>query len=308
MLCSYFFCIIPLPRCRCADYVKHLIELNKEKETAVEKAKSDLAQREHERLEKQKAAAEADADAVEGNSEPESETSSLTAFSSGEGAPPTSMSNDEEKDKPEDIGRRRSKRVRESLSTSEDGRGNSGAKKSKFGQKRKQYSPSAKQSSCTTDPSSSRKKVRLSDGRSKSINCDDNTLSSDEPWPGGRNISLDKMSSSVSEMTDSNQSSMVASRSRRKVGGAEDDASGERSSSSISSTAAVGPPRGGIKEKGHHHADLVDQGEAISSAHWPQKEVFRGQREDVAQPRLSSRLRGGIPNFQCTAAHCVAGR
>merc|ERR1712183_1086467 len=61
-----------------ADYVKHLIEKTEEKESAVKKAKSDLAEREQANLEKEKAAA---AVGMRESDETESETSSLTAAS-----------------------------------------------------------------------------------------------------------------------------------------------------------------------------------------------------------------------------------
>ena len=88
---------IPIP-CRCADYVKHLMELTEAKEAAVEKAKSDLEEKKQERRERRKKEkaeegdtevdpkAKDDADADMQESDHESETSSLTAFSSGEGA------------------------------------------------------------------------------------------------------------------------------------------------------------------------------------------------------------------------------
>ena len=115
---------------RCADYVKHLVELTKAKEAAIEQAKSDLEEKKQERLERKKKAAEegeggdnhgelkpkadnippaSDANAIMKDSDPESETSSLTAFSSGEGA-----------DDGKEEGVRCSKKIRAASSSSDD--------------------------------------------------------------------------------------------------------------------------------------------------------------------------------------------
>ena len=240
---------------RCADYVKHLVELTKAKEAAIEQAKTDLEEKKEERRERKKKAAEeaqggdndgnlqpkadnippasdVDADAVMQDSDPESETSSLTAFSSGEGA-----------DDGKEEGVRRSKKTRVASSSSDDVDRDGGKKTASTNTGKRKHDS-------TSDPPSSQKKVRLSTSGNKSSSAADHSLSSDESGPGGKNISLDKMSSSVSEMTDSNQSSSMVD-----IDTGVHDA--DRSTSSISSTAAVGPPRGGSREKIHRHADVV---------------------------------------------------
>ena len=238
------------------------MELTKAKEAAIEQAKSDLQEKKQERLERKKKAAEeaeeaeggtnegglktkadnippapsasadADADAIMQDSDPESETSSLTAFSSGEGA-----------DDGKEEGVRRSKRIRAASSSSDDVDPDGGKKTASAKTGKRKHGSSS-------DPPSSQKKVRLSTSGNKSSSAADDSLSSDESGPGGKNISLDKMSSSVSEMTDSNQSSSMI-----EIDAGMHDA--DRSTSSISSTAAVGPPRGGSREKRHCHADVI---------------------------------------------------
>lgn len=232
------------------------MELTKAKETAIEQAKSDLEEKKQERRESKKRAAEeaeeganddgglkakannippasdADANAIMQDSDPESETSSLTAFSSGEGA-----------DDGKEEGVRHSKKILAASSSSDD-IGRDGGKKTASTNTGKRKHGS------TSDPLSSQKKVRLPTSGNKSSSAADDSLSSDESGPGGKNISLDKMSSSVSEMTDSNQSSSMVD-----IDTGVHDA--DRSMSSISSTAAVGPPRGGSREKTHRHADVV---------------------------------------------------
>lgn len=238
---------------RCADYVKHLVELTKAKEAAIEEAKSDLEEKKQKRLEREKKAAEegegddnhgelkpkagnippaSDANAIMQDSDPESETSSLTAFSSGEGA-----------DDGKEEGARRSKKIRAASSSSDDVARNGEKKTASTNTGKRRHGS-------TSDPPSSLKKVRLSASGNKSSSAADDSLSSDESGPGGKNISLDKMSSSVSEMTDSNQSSSMVDIDT-------DVHDADRSTSSISSTAAVGPPRGGSREKIHRHADVV---------------------------------------------------
>jgi len=73
----YFFSFF-LSQFRCAEYVKHLKQVNKEKEEALEKAKNDLK-------EKQRKMEEENRSQQEGPSDPESTTSSLTASSGSEG-------------------------------------------------------------------------------------------------------------------------------------------------------------------------------------------------------------------------------
>ena len=230
------------------------MELTKAKEAAVEQAKSDLEMKEQERRERKKKAAEkaeggaheggveakadippalgANADAVMQDSDPESDTSSLTAPSSGEGG-----------DDGKEAGMRRSKRIRAASSSSDDMDPDGGKKTTSTNTGKRKHAPSS-------DLPTSQKKVRLSASGNKSSSAADDSLSSDESGPGGKNISLEKMSSSVSEMTDSNQSSSMV-----EIDTDVHDA--DRSTSSISSTAAVGPPRGGSREKRHRHADVV---------------------------------------------------
>ncbi len=264
---------IPVP-CRCADYVKHLMELTEAKEAAVEKAKSELEEKKQERREsrKKKKAEEGDkpagdvtavdpkakddADAPMQESDPESETSSLTAFSSGEGA-----------EDGKEGSARRSKRTRATgTSSPSDDVDDDGGKKIKSNDKRKHGTSSV--------PPASQKKVRLSTSGNKSSSAAGDSFSSDESGPGGRNISLDKMSSSVSEMTDSNQSSSMV-----EIDTGAHDA--DRSTSSISSTAAVGPPRGESREKKHHHTDVVIK---------EKKSERKGRKRKIAEAKEKTSL------------------
>ena len=272
-ICLYIANQILIP-CRCADYVKHLMELTESKEAAVEKAKSELEEKKEERMERRKKKkaeegdkpagdatavdlkAKDDAVAVMQESDNESETSSLTAFSSGEGAEDGNEGS-----------ARRSKRTRATgTSSPSDDVDADGGKKIKSNDKRKHGSKSV--------PPASQKKVRLTPSGNKSSSAAGDSFFSDESGPGGRNISLDKMSSSVSEMTDSNQSSSMA-----EIDTGAHDA--DRPTSSISSTAAVGPPRGESREKKHHHADVVIK---------EKKSERKGRKRKIAEAKEKTSL------------------
>ena len=244
------------------------MELTEAKEAAVEKAKSDLEEKKQERRERRKKKkaeegdtevdpkAKDDADADMQESDHESETSSLTAFSSGEGA-----------EDGKEGSARRSKRTRATgTSSPSDDVDADGGKKIKSNDRRTHGTSSV--------PPASQKKVRLSTSGNKSSSAAGDSFSSDESGPGGRNISLDKMSSSVSEMTDSNQSSSMV-----EIDTGAHDA--DRSTSSISSTAAVGPPRGESREKKYHHADVVIK---------EKKSERKGRKRKIAEAKEKTSL------------------
>lgn len=177
---------------RCADYVKHLMKTNKEKEAAVEKAKSDLEMKER-KLEEDKALNEA-------RSDPESVASSLTASSARS-------------------------------SEKEDG-SEGGARK------RKRKSPSSSETDGEANTDKSAKKPK----ENSSGDSADSSSGEEQGCGSAQNISLDKTTSSVSDITDSNRGSS---------GGSE-----QPSSSSISSTAAVA--RGtSSRDRADGHADVV---------------------------------------------------
>jgi len=166
----------------CADYLKHLVKDTKEKQDAVEKAKSDLEMKER----KMEEAARSD---------PESVTSSLTASTSN------SLRN-------------------------------------------KHSSIIRKRSSFPDDRVSKKSKINdISSEESSSNGSQDSSGSS------VNNISLHKISSNVSDITDSNRGTSSESGDRHKVV----EKVNCPSTSSISSTAAVA--RGTARE--HGHADIV---------------------------------------------------
>jgi len=245
----------------CADYVQHLIKATKEKEKAVEQAKSDLTIRER-KLEEDKALQES-------RSDPESVTSSLTASTAG--STPCSGSGSE----------------KEGAGGQLDSQNNSKKRKAESGSS----GSSEDQDNNTIEADVDKqimKKVRLTKEVAKGSGGDDSTSSTDSSigeegggsGPGGKNISLDKMSSSVSDITDSNRSSSDATgggngktsgKKRTSPSGSyngtgeqlssteDNDAgtsSGQPSSSSISSTAAV-VRGGGSRERHHKHSDVV---------------------------------------------------
>ena len=202
----------------CADYVKHLIEKTEEKESAVKKAKSDLAEREQANLEKEKAAA---AEGMRESDETESETSSLTAAS-----PPGTPSSGRKRGL-RGHRSRRSKRVRNLSAALSDG--NEGDRVD--GASRKD-----KESSSATDSM-------------------DDSSTGGETNPGGKNINIThhEANSTISDMTDSNRSEEPKPGSD---GGDEaDDASAFSTSSSVSSDAAV--VRGSFTDRRPRHADVV---------------------------------------------------
>lgn len=213
----------------CADYMKHLIKTTQEKEAAVEQAKLDLTVRE--------CKLEEDKGLLESRSDPESVTSTLTASTSASGGvkdsekmPPVVSRKDSSSGSDDDKKR---------LSSENEG-ATTGAKKAC----RVTVNESSAIASTSTDGSSGE------DG-----------ASGGSGGPSGvQNISIDKMSSSVSDMTDSNRGSSNGckgkSSERMQQGDSQVGASEAPSSSSISSTAAV--VRGeGIWDRPHGHADVV---------------------------------------------------
>lgn len=191
----------------CADYVKHLIKVTKEKEEAVNKAKSDLQVKER-KVEEEKALQES-------RSDPESVMSSLTSSTGDSGN--SSNSHHE------------AKKVSSENSSSEEGQ-----------RKRKSSSDSG-----------SNKKRKSNSGHSGSSES-----SGEEPQRSNQQ-SLDKTTSSVSDITDSNKDSSNSGSDTQNSNqrSDDDDASGTPSSISASSSAAV--VGGDGKKHRTKHADVV---------------------------------------------------
>jgi hypothetical protein len=197
--------------CRCADYVKHLIKVTKEKEDAVNKAKSDLQMKER-KVEEDKALQES-------RSDPESVMSSLTSSTGASG-----NSN----------GHHSAKKVSSENSSSEEGQ--------------------RKRKTSSSDGNNSNKKSRkCASGRSGS-----SSESSGEDPQRLNQQCLDKTTSSVSDITDSNKGSSNSGSDTQTSNqrSDDDDASGTPSSISASSSAAVVQGRDGRKHR-TKHADVV---------------------------------------------------
>jgi len=190
----------------CADYVKHLIKVTREKEEAVTKAKSDLQMKER-KVEEEKALQES-------RSDPESVMSSLTSSTGN-------SSNNHHT----------AKKVSSENSSSEEGQ-----------RKRKSSS----------DGTSSNKKRKSNSGHSGSSES-----SGEEPLRLNQQ-SLDKTTSSVSDITDSNKGSSNSgsdTQNSNQRSDDDDDASGTPSSISASSSAAV--VGRDVKKHRTKHADVV---------------------------------------------------
>ncbi len=208
--------------------MKHLILVTKEKEAKLAQTKADLAIRQQKLKEENVL--------QDSRSDPESVTSSLTAFStSSANANVNCMLNNVHGNG--------------NLSSSPDTTGKNTSK----GRKGKDLSHG------TSEPSS--------DETSKKLCSDDGSGLSSETGHKGKNISVNKMSSNVSDMTDSNKGSSDGKGDSRdsqnendaKVHShvASNEVSSQRSGEvEVSSTAAV---VSGIRsqEHGHQHGDVV---------------------------------------------------
>jgi hypothetical protein len=177
---------------RCADYLKHLSKVTKEKEELVEKAKSDLAMTER-KIEEEKANVE--------RSDPESVASSLTCGS-------------KKNDKHESDHKRKSE---------------------------------------MTDRLE-QKKVKVNDTASEASSND-----GQGSMPGMKSILLDKMSSDMSDISDSNKGSSESGDGKNEKAVCNLGVSG-----SVSSTAAIAPEN--VNESGRH-ADVVVKVWKPSSTH-----------------------------------------
>lgn len=192
----------------CADYVKHLIKVTKEKEEAVNKAKSDLQMKER-KVEEEKALQES-------RSDPESVMSSLTSSTGDSG----------------NSNHHSAKKVSSENSSSEE-------------EQRKRKPPS----DSTTSNKKSRKSPSGHSGSSESSGEDPQRLNQQ---------CLDKTTSSVSDITDSNKDSSNSGSDTQNSNqrSDDDDASGTPSSISASSSAAVVQGLDGKKHR-TKHADVV---------------------------------------------------
>ena len=241
---------------RCADYVKHLVKKTKEKEAAVERTKSDLSIKEQ-KLEEDKVLQES-------RSDPESVMSSISSSSVG------LCSGTDDKDHGRDSN---INDVRNCVSLLKDSGGHEEKKDHLIGIGGNSIDvvPLSIIDDCENTISAGDgvkwKKVRLikepEEGSISSIDSSsDEGGGSRSSGPGGKNISLDKMSSNLLVMTDSNRSSSKRTSAGNvkgsNIGGVssektntflslrplEDDDTGttsgdEPSSDSISSTAVV---------------------------------------------------------------------
>ena len=204
---------------RCADYVKHLIKVTKEKEEAVNKAKSDLQMKER-KVEEEKALQES-------RSDPESVMSSLTSSTGDSGASNNHHS---------------AKKVSSENSSSEEGQ-------------RKRKPPA--------EGNINNKKSRQSTaGRSGSSES-----SGEDPQRLNQQC-LDKATSSVSDITDSNKESSNSGSDTQNSNqrSDDDDASGTPSSISASSSAAVVQGRDGKRHR-TKHADVVIKDRNLERPH-----------------------------------------
>eukprot|EP00804_Cyclotella_cryptica_P019387 CCRYP_021123-RA/>CCRYP_021123-RA protein AED:0.03 eAED:0.03 QI:358/1/1/1/1/1/3/324/932 len=202
---------------QCKAYMEHLKRSHKEKENDIEHTK---------KLIEEKALLEARSDP---ESIPESITSSLTASSGRRSTSPEESGSDKE------------------WSSSEN---NQSQLQQQIRKKRKTLSHAADNSNnVSTSPGNSNKKLRTTLEKRKSPTSTDSSSEDDAgnegEGPGGKKISFDKTSSSVSDMTDSNRSSIDGTgTSKSKQGKPQAHVKNEIgtasvSTSSISSTAAV---------------------------------------------------------------------
>lgn len=191
----------------CAEYLKHLIKVTKEKEEKLAKTKADLSIRDQKLKE--------DKVLQDSRSDPESVTSSLTAFSTSTDNVQVASTVDTEKNT----------NIQKYVSHN------------------------------TSEGSSNQ--------MTKKQCVDDGSGISSESGYKGKDISVNKMSSSLSDMTDSNKGSSdgkgsnIGSESNRKAAVLSNEVSSHRSGEvEVSSTAAVVSGIGS-QEHGHEHADIV---------------------------------------------------
>jgi hypothetical protein len=246
---------------------------NKEKENDIEHTK---------KLIEEKALLEARSDP---ESIPDSVTSSLTA-SSGRS---TSPSEENGSDK-------------ESSSSSDNDRG-----QKKIRKKRKTISYAENTNKASTSQESSNKKLRSAREKRKSPSSTESSSEDDAcnegEGPGGKNISFDKTSSSVSDMTDSNRSSIDgAGTNKGKQGQQQAQSKNELGAasvgtSSISSTAAVmrGSSHKSPESKRHHLRGLATSAieaatAGIGDKKKPHKKKRRGFEYDYKEVFLKSNL------------------
>eukprot|EP00557_Chaetoceros_sp_GSL56_P009223 CAMPEP_0176496290 /NCGR_PEP_ID=MMETSP0200_2-20121128/11115_1 /TAXON_ID=947934 /ORGANISM="Chaetoceros sp., Strain GSL56" /LENGTH=855 /DNA_ID=CAMNT_0017894233 /DNA_START=14 /DNA_END=2581 /DNA_ORIENTATION=+ len=217
------------------SYLKHLIQTTKEKERNLQKAKAEVALR-NQKLEEDKVL-------QDGRSDPESVTSSLTAFSSSES------------------------KFRESTEDSSTNVAVTSTGKRK----------SRTQDSSDEPLETMKKAARTLDKHEEGSNHDSNlssggNIDSSNSASGhdGKNISIDKMSSSLSDMTDSNRGSSDGQGNGSSDGHgnsskdgkaafdlsllAQEEISDSKTESSISSTAAV---VSGVESKEHDHRNTA---------------------------------------------------
>ena len=215
---------------RCADYVKHLIKSTEEKEEAVERAKADLEVKER--------MLEEDNALLEGRSDPESVTSSLTASTANSGKADGTPGDAKPKSD-----------------------ANSGSKRKAEVLERDAVNDTESQKKAKADQAKA-----VCDAKADESNEDSSGVDEGGSGPSGHNISIGKMSSSISELTDSNRGSSDSGVEKRgshehaahkkRLRSDDDESSDLPSSSSISSTAAV--LRGaGSRHRDHGHADVV---------------------------------------------------
>lgn len=221
---------------RSSAYLKHLIKLTKEKELNLQRAKAEFAIR-NQKLEEDRVLQDS-------RSDPESVTSSLTAFSYSDSKfKGSTKSNDDSSTNVAvaSIGREGFKRKNYCQETAEE-----------------QYHPKKCQKTSADDDSNH-------DGSNNSSGHEDSGNSGS--GVDGKNISIGKMSSSLSDITDSNRGSSDGQAGSGSSGSnpvkaafdlsllaQEDNNSDSKTDSSISSTAAV---VSGVGSNEHDHRDTA---------------------------------------------------
>lgn len=221
---------------RSSAYLKHLIKSTKEKELNLQRAKAELAIR-NQKLEEDRVLQDS-------RSDPESVTSSLTAFSNSDSKfKGSTKSNDDSSTNVAvaSVGREGFKRKNYCQETAEE-----------------QYHPKKCQKTTADDDSNH-------DGSNNSSGHEDSGNSGS--GVDGKNISIGKMSSSLSDITDSNRGSSDGQAGSGSSGSnpvkaafdlrllaQEDNNSDSKTDSSISTTAAV---VSGVGSNEHDHRDTA---------------------------------------------------
>ncbi len=215
----------------CGEYLNHLKSITKEKEDQLEKTKADLALRAQKLKEEQ---------GYQGSrSDPESVTSSLTAFSTNSSNVVTNTPDDPKKNdqnKPNPLQSAQSE-------TSSD-----------------KPNPSQSETSSSDKPNPSQSEVSPDQTPKKQV-IDDGSGTSSDSGHKGTHIAVNKMSSSISDMTDSNKGSSdgktsTATELKATLVTASEGCSQRSGEVEVSSTAAVVSGIGSQKH-GHTHADVV---------------------------------------------------